>query len=215
MPKHKTRFASEQAIRKMLARYDCPVPYHQVRTRFLGAIACPGGVVPLEVAKSLWGGALPPVDSLEDLNEMLAVLMMGLWNELTAHDNPRIRFRACHVPLEPTPANLDNFGKVRAQEVEGFIEGLFNGEDETELPKRAHDAAKSLSEIRSMMLAVTDLVERTAGLPEDRAAIKETIQNLRKMTEIMEIEMQAAVVSGARLRAMGLAPVMNPQETRH
>jgi hypothetical protein len=215
MPKDRTRFASEQAIRKMLARYDSPVPYHQSGRVFSGAIACLGGVMPLEVAKSLWGGALPLVDSLEDLNEILAVLMMEVWNELRAHDNPRIRFQACHVPLEPTSTNPGNFGKVRAQEVEGFIEGLFNGEDETELPKRAHDAAKYLNEIRSMMLAVIELVERTVDQPEDCAAIKETIQNLRTMTEILEIQMQAAIVSGARPRAVGLSPIMNPQETWH
>jgi len=215
MPKPKARLAGEQAIRKMLARHHCPVPYHQVRTRFLGAIACPGDVKPLEVVKSLWAGAFPPVDSLDDLNEMLAVLVMGLWNELTTHDNPRILFRACHVPLEPTSANLGNFGKVRAQEVEGFIEGLFNGADESDLPKRAHDAATYLGEIRSMMLAVTDLIERTANEPEDRAAIKVTITHLRTMTEIMETEMQAAVVAGARSRAAGAPPVMNPRTTRH
>jgi hypothetical protein len=215
MPKTKAHPAGEKAIRAMLARYQCPVPYHQVRTRFLGAIARPGEVKPLEMVKSLWGGAFPPVDSLDDLNEMLAVLVMGLWNELTTHDNPRIRFRASHVPLEPTSANLGNFGTVRAQEVEGFMEGLFNGADESDLPKRAHDAATYLGEIRSMMLAVTDLIERTADEPEDRAAIKETIKHLRTMTEIMETEMQAAVVAGARSRAAGAPPVMNPRTTRH
>lgn len=215
MPKPKTQPAGEKVIRAMLARYECPVPYHQVRTRFLGAIACPGDIKPLEPVKSLWGGAFPPFDSLDDLNEMLDVLVMGLWNELTSHDNSRIRFRASQVPLEPTSTNLGNFGKVRAQEVEGFIEGLFNGEDETDLPKRAHDAATYLGEIRSMMLAVTDLIERTANEPEDRAAIKETMKHLRAMTEIMETEMQAAVVSGARLRAAGPSPVINLGETRH
>jgi hypothetical protein len=215
MPKNKFHPVGEKAIRAMLARYQCPVPYHQVRTRFLGSIAYPGEVKPLEVVKSLWGGTFPPVDSLDDLNEMLAVLVMGLWNELTSHDDPRIRFRALQVPLEPTSANLGNFGTVRAQEVESFLEGLFNGEDETDLPKRAHDAATYLGEIRSMMLAVTDLIERTADQPEDRAAIKETIKHLGTMTEIMETEMQAAVVSGARLRAAGPSPVMNPGETRH
>ena len=33
--------ASDEQVRTLLERYNCPVPFHEVRTRFLGNIATP------------------------------------------------------------------------------------------------------------------------------------------------------------------------------
>jgi hypothetical protein len=63
-----------------------------------------------------------------------------------------------------------------------------------------------------MMLGVADLVERTAGEPEDRAQIKETIKHLRAMTEIMETEIHAAVLSCVRAGA-GAPGLTSPWST--
>jgi len=50
----------------MLERYHCSVPFHIVRTRFLGNIATPGQqVAPMDMLKALWGGKLPSFDSLD------------------------------------------------------------------------------------------------------------------------------------------------------
>ncbi|MCJ2182665.1 hypothetical protein MTR62_08180 [Novosphingobium sp. 1949] len=89
---------------------------------------------------------------------------------------------------------------VRAQEVEGFVESLFNGEEEAGLPERAHEAVTHLGEIRAMMAGVADLIERTRDEPEDRGQIKETIKHLRVMTEIIEAEIHAAVLACTRAR---------------
>ena len=216
MPRSKARVPSERAIRAMLDKYACPVAYHEVRTRFLGSIACPdSGLKPMAVVEALWGGELPPFHSLDDLNELLGVLVMGLWNELTAHQDPKVPFRAFRVPLEPTMANLGNFGMVRAQEIEGFVEGLFNGKDEAGLPERAHEAITYLGEIRSMMAGIQELVRRTANEPFDREQIKSTIQNLIAMTEIMEAEIHAAVLAFQRSRVQKLPGLTAPWPTRH
>ena len=34
--------ATDDEVRALLVRYRCPVPFHEVRTRFLGNIASPG-----------------------------------------------------------------------------------------------------------------------------------------------------------------------------
>ena len=104
---------------------------------------------------------------------------------------------------------------VRAQEVEGFVEGLFNGEEEAGLPERAHEAVTHLGEIRAMMAGVADLIERTRDEPEDRRQIKETIKHLRVMTEIMETEIHAAVLACTRARAQNLPGITTPLGTRH
>jgi hypothetical protein len=216
MAQSKTRASSERAIRALLDRHACPVPYHVVRTRFLGSIAClDPDLKPMTVVASLWGGELPEFDSIDDVNELLGALIMGLWNELASHQNPRAPFRATWLPLEPTSANLGNFGMIRAQEVEGFVEALFNGENETSLPERAHKAVTNLGEIRAIMLGVADLIGRTKDEPEDREQIRQTIKNLRDLTGIMEIEIHAAVISCVSARGQGGAGFTKPQATHH
>ena len=80
------RAFSERAARALLEKHGCPVPYHEVRTRFLGHIATPELTAsPLQIVEDLWGGELPAVDSIDDLNELLGALINGLWNELTRH----------------------------------------------------------------------------------------------------------------------------------
>jgi len=42
MPKHKKPFtATDDEVRVLLARYSCPVQFHEVRAWFLGNIATP------------------------------------------------------------------------------------------------------------------------------------------------------------------------------
>jgi hypothetical protein len=53
-----------------------------VRARFMGSIASPLlDRTPVHVIQELWGGELPPFDTIEDLNHLLHVLMAGLWPE--------------------------------------------------------------------------------------------------------------------------------------
>jgi hypothetical protein len=48
---------SDDAVRALLERYRCPVPFHAVRARFLGNIASPIlSASPLDTVKALWGG---------------------------------------------------------------------------------------------------------------------------------------------------------------
>lgn len=172
-------------------------------------------VQPMSVVAGLWGGALPEFKSVDDANALLRALAMGLWNELTSHQDPKKPFRAIRVPLEPTGANLANLGTVRAQEIEGFIVALFSGDEESGLPERAHEAVTHLGEIRAMMAGVADLIERTKDEPADRGQIKDTIKHLRSMTGIMETEIPAAVLSCARARTQELPGITQSRETRH
>ena len=55
--KPKPPAADEKHIRRLLEKYSCPVPYHEVRTRFLGSIATPVPVQPLQIVKDLWAAS--------------------------------------------------------------------------------------------------------------------------------------------------------------
>ena len=60
MAKSPLKAVSDVEVRILLDRYRCPVPFHAVRTRFLGDIASPVMLAsPLNAVKALWGGELP------------------------------------------------------------------------------------------------------------------------------------------------------------
>jgi hypothetical protein len=50
-------------VQVLIERYRCPVPFHAVRTRFLGNIASPSVGIALDTVKALWGGELPKFDA--------------------------------------------------------------------------------------------------------------------------------------------------------
>jgi hypothetical protein len=52
--------ATEEEVRALLERYRCQVPFHEVRTRFLGNVATPlMSASPIKMVEGLWGGKLP------------------------------------------------------------------------------------------------------------------------------------------------------------
>ena len=109
--------ASDEDVRALLARYKCPVPFHEVRTRFLGNIATPVmGISPVKMVESLWGGRLPEFDTLDAANVLVGSLIMGLWNRLTRHQDRSAPFRLTRVQNEPTREELATLALMRCQE---------------------------------------------------------------------------------------------------
>ena len=92
---------NEKQVRSLLKKYDCPVPYHEVRTRFLGNIATPTMTAsPMHIVKGLWGGDLPEFESLESVNDLIGALVNGLWNSMTRHQKRTEPFRLVRAPTE-------------------------------------------------------------------------------------------------------------------
>ena len=87
MKKPPLKYVGSKAVRALLDRYACPVPFHVVRMRFLGNIATPKlDASPIKTIESLWGGEMPVFDNVEAVNELFET-MMNLWNELTKHQS--------------------------------------------------------------------------------------------------------------------------------
>src|SRR5665811_489418 len=86
--------ATDEEVRALLERYRCPVPFHEVRTRFLGNIATPiMSASPIKTVEDLWGGELPEFDSVDAARELIGALVMGLWNRLSRHQDRNSPFR--------------------------------------------------------------------------------------------------------------------------
>jgi hypothetical protein len=213
--KPKPAIPSEKVIRGLLDRYACPVPWHEVRTRFLGNLATPAlSVSPMRIVQDLWGGELPTFDTLDEVNELIGALVNGLWNSLTKHQKRSEPFRLVRLIAEPTPQNLATLARTRRQELDGFIEGLFNGEDQMDLPERGHVAVGHLSEMRAMMAGIEELVARDAK-SESRTELEATFKHLRELTRIMELEIHEAVLSCTRARKHMLEAFPTQKPTVH
>ena len=205
----------EKTARALLEKHGCPIPFHEVRTRLLGNIATPElSPSPLQTIKDLWGGELPVFDDIVELNELLEALVQGLWNDLTRHQKRSQPFRLMRMPMESTAVNLGQFGLIRLQELEGFLEGLFNGEEAIDLPERAHQAIEHLSELRIMMAGICELVSRDPDV-DDRSQLDTTFKHLRELTRIMETEIHEAVLSCTRARRQMLDGVLTANPTIH
>ena len=65
MKQKKAKLPGDAVVKALIEKYDCPVPFHEVRTRFLGNIATPElSTSPLQMIQDLWGGELPVFDNL-------------------------------------------------------------------------------------------------------------------------------------------------------
>ena len=197
--------ASDDQVRALLVRYACPVPFHEVRTRFLGNIASPAiGVSPMKMVESLWGGKLPEFDTKDAVNELIGALFMGLWNQLTKHQDRNAPFRLTRSSIAPTREGLATFALMRRQELDGFVEGLFGQEEVVDVPERALRGLDNLADMRALFAATADFATDETK-PAPLKEMETTLRLLREMTKNAEHEMHAIVLSCKRARKLMLS----------
>ena len=182
--------ASDEQVRALLEKYQCLVPFHEVRTRFLGNIASPiVSASPIKVVEDLWGGELPTFDAIDEANELIGALVMGLWNRLTRHQERSSPFRLLRMEAAPTRAGLAALAQMRRQELDGFIEGLFGHEEMIDLRKRAHRGLDDLGRMRALFEAVVVLAMDDAK-PVTHAAIVSIPPTGESPTRVTEVSIE-------------------------
>lgn len=193
--------ATEKDARSLLEQYRCPTPFHVVRSRFMGEIATPRpDVSPMGALAHIWGGELPQLASHDDLEKMISVLMQGLWNRLADHQKSVNPFRLSRFEVLPTRQGLHGLALLRAQELDGFVDGLFGPEDEMMLPQKAHDAVQALSEVRSIFSGAADLLADDEK-PASEHELKALLRNFQQMTIAADALINKAVQSCKRFRS--------------
>ena len=206
---------SDEQVRTLLERYNCPVPFHEVRTRFLGNIATPVmSASPIKMVEKLWDGELPAFDSIDAANELIGALVMGLWNRLTRHQDRNSPFRLMRIDSAPTREGLAALALMRRQELDGFIEGLFGQEDVVDLPERAHRGLDILGELRALFAAVLEIATHETKAATDKG-METTLRHMREMTKNAEHEMHAIVLSCKRACKQMLAALPAKKSSLH
>ena len=198
----KNQATSVLSPKALLERYACPLPYHQVRARFIGNIATPDMTVsPMQEIQRIWNNDLPVFESKAEAEEFFGTLFQGLWNALSTHQKRTDPFKLARIATAPASLEfLSRFAHVRREEIEGFVDGLFADKDEMDLPESAHKAVSILGEIRSLFAAAQQLASQPASV----ASITETIKHFQQMSRIAEHEINVVIQSCKKARAQTL-----------
>lgn len=202
----KKRSVDDGAVRAILKRYACPIPYHQVRARFMGNIATPDmNASPMQEVQRIWNDGLPEFEDRKEAEAFFGALLQGMWNGLSAHQKRNDPFKLSRVKTAPASYEyLARLGKARREEIEGFIDGLFTGQEEMDLPESAHKAVGILGELRALFAATEELANNPPG-PADVSSMEQTAKHLRELTRIAEVEINTIIQSCRRARQQMLA----------
>jgi len=206
--------ATDKDVQSLLVRLKCPTPLHVVRTILMGGIASPRlEVSPLVTLAQLWGGELPVFASQEEVEDVTRVLVQGLWNRLADHQSSRNPFRLTRFEVVPARQALHDLALLRAQEVEGFVDGLFGPEDEMTLPQKAHEAVQTLAELCSMFGGAAELLADDEQ-PAPAHELKALLRNLQQLTLLSDEAINKAVQSCKRARGHQLEAMANVASRR-
>ena len=196
--------STDKDVQALLVRYRCPTPLHALRTLLLGTIASPRlEVSPMTPLAQAWGGELPEFASADEVEEVMQVLVHGLWNRLSEHQNSRTPFRLPRFEVLPTRQALLDLARMRAHELKGFVDGLFGTEDEMLLPQKAHEAVVALAELHAMFDGAARLLADDSKPAPDHE-LKGLLRNLQQMTIVADEQINKAVQSCKRARGQRL-----------
>ncbi|MBV8335972.1 MAG: hypothetical protein JO358_11175 [Alphaproteobacteria bacterium] len=203
---------TDDEVQALLDRYRCPLPFHVVRTRFLGRIASP--VItpsPMDAVAGLWGGALPVIGGSDTANELMRVLVVGLWTQLEGQVQRNAPFRLMRIQSPATREGLTRIALIRKEEVIGFIQGLFGGQEGLAFPKRACRALEALAEAGALFNGVYQ-VTSNPGKSASVEDIVDTWSHVRELTNVCEREIHEIVLSctDSRTQFPSSAPAGKP-----
>ena len=186
-------------VRRLLKKYDCPLPLHQIRAQFMGAIASPIDTVnPSREIQTLWGGHAPSFASMAAANEFMQVMVMGLWNHVAMHFGSNEPFALIANTPEPTEKGIKDHAKVRFEEIHGFLAGFFQGEESVHLSEDVVDCLDVLDDLILMFGGI-------ARLPKERRVvtqkeIQDLISQLAELTVIAQREINQIITTSAAQR---------------
>ena len=190
---------TELKVIELLERYDCPMAYHAICTYFLGAISSPKPVQPMKVLAHLWDGALPVMPDLDAVNELLGTLIHGLWNALTVHQVDDRPYRLMKPPKLAKRSSVAFIAKVREEELEGFLHGIFGDGEDLQVPGPMAQALENLMQMSGMFAGICELLADSSK-PASTEDLQGLMDNITKLTAIAEAEIHDVAMEARMMR---------------
>jgi uncharacterized protein YecA (UPF0149 family) len=186
--------AVHQHVQSLLCEYQCPYQFHEVRASFMGAIASPYVVDPLFELNALWDGEFPELDSQEKLDEVTKTFLEDFWGLLAEHasDEAVLPFMLTPLATATSLAEIKTHAQLRGEELDAFLTGFFQDQESLELDE---EVGESLDILEELVLLLTDMVNMNEDTTLDASELSDLADNLLKMTDMAELEMNNLIVS--------------------
>jgi hypothetical protein len=183
-------------VQRLLTKYDCNYKVHEVRAAFMGAIASPYVVDPVFELNALWDGAFPELDSSQAIQEVHKVFLTDLWNALDVHadEQANLPFNLTPLATATTLAELKVQAQIRGEELDAFVDGFFQDQENVELSDEVAESTDILEELIGMCSEIMNMDPDTS-ISHD--ALKDLASNMQKMCEMAEVEMNNIILSCA------------------
>ncbi len=174
-------------VRRLLKKYQCALQLHQVRALFMGAIVSPVEQInPLQQVKMLWDGALPEMKSVRAADELIQVLITGLWNQLATDCEAGNPFTLIENGSVVTEKELKAWAQIKSEEIGSFLSGFFQGSDSLDVLTELHESLDVLVDLNGMFSGVARIPsKRTTDEDEE---IRSLMRQLTQLVTIAERE---------------------------
>lgn len=185
-----------QHVQSLLSEYQCPYQFHEVRAALMGAIASPYVVDPVFELNALWDGEFPELASQEKLDEVTKTFLEDFWGLLAEHASDEAVLPFMLTPLEKATSltEIKAHAHLRGEELDSFLTGFFQDQESLELDE---EVGESLDILEELVQLLTDMVNMKEGTSLSATELSDLADNLIKMTEMAELEMNNLIVSCA------------------
>ena len=185
-----------QHVQSLLSEYQCPYQFHEVRAALMGAIASPYVVDPVFELNALWDGEFPELASQEKLDEVTKTFLEDFWGLLAEHASDEAVLPFMLTPLEKATSltEIKAHAHLRGEELDSFLTGFFQDQETLELDE---EVGESLDILEELVQLLTDMVNMKEGTSLSATELSDLADNLIKMTEMAELEMNNLIVSCA------------------
>lgn len=185
-----------QHVQSLLSEYQCPYQFHEVRAAFMGAIASPYVVDPLFELNALWDGEFPELATQAKLDEVTKTFLEDFWGLLATHgkEDAELPFSLTALDKATSLSELKAHAQLRGEELDAFLTGFFQDQENLELDEDIGDSLDILEELVQMY---TDIVNMEENSALNATELSDLADNLLKMTDMAELEMNNLIVSCA------------------
>jgi hypothetical protein len=185
-----------QHVQSLLSEYQCPYQFHEVRAAFMGAIASPYVVDPVFELNALWDGEFPEMATQEKLDEVTKTFLEDFWGVLATHgkEDAALPFSLTALDKASSLSTLKAHAQLRGEELDAFLTGFFQDQENLELDEDIGDSLDILEELVQMYTDIVNMEDSTALTGTE---LSDLAENLLKMTDMAELEMNNLIVSCA------------------
>lgn len=157
----------------------------------MGAIASPFVVDPAFELHALWDGEFPELDSDEAVKELQNIFLTRLWDALSAHSDQDDPFLLTPTATPRTIGELIEQARLRGEELDAFMDGFFQDQEDFDLDP---DAAESVNVLEELITMYQEVINMNLQNPMSASDLEALIENSKKMHDMAESEINNLIM---------------------